>query len=78
MRIQIINLYIRKEIDNMKGFVDKNTCIGCGLCPSICEDIFYMDDDGLANAFDVEIADHVVASAKEAAESCPTASITVE
>ncbi|HEY8364564.1 MAG TPA: ferredoxin, partial [Haloplasmataceae bacterium] len=30
----------------MKAFVDKNTCIGCGLCPEICPKIFRMDDDG--------------------------------
>ncbi|MBU3804700.1 MAG: ferredoxin, partial [Candidatus Cellulosilyticum pullistercoris] len=29
----------------MKAFVDKDTCIGCGLCPSICPDVFAMDDD---------------------------------
>lgn len=29
----------------MKAFVDKETCIGCGLCPSICPDVFAMDDD---------------------------------
>ena len=32
----------------MKANVDKDTCIGCGLCPSICEAVFEMDDDGKA------------------------------
>ena len=29
----------------MKAIVDKDTCIGCGLCPSICPEVFDMDDD---------------------------------
>ncbi len=62
----------------MKGFVDKNTCIGCGLCPTICPDIFRMDDDGLAVAEDIEIPDNILADAQEAAESCPVAAITVD
>ena len=24
----------------MKAVVDQDTCIGCGLCPSICEEVF--------------------------------------
>ncbi|MDF2505862.1 MAG: ferredoxin [Clostridium sp.] len=32
----------------MKGFVDKDTCIGCGLCTSVCPDVFVMDDEGKA------------------------------
>ena len=32
----------------MKAHVDKDTCIGCGLCPSICEAVFVLEDDGKA------------------------------
>lgn len=62
----------------MKGFVDKDTCISCGLCPSICPDIFEMDDDGKAVGKDIEIPDDIVDSAKEAEESCPVSAIKVE
>lgn len=62
----------------MKGFVDKNTCIGCGICPTICSEIFSMDDDGLAIAKDIEILDDILDSAKEAEEACPVVAITVE
>ena len=62
----------------MKGHVDKDTCIGCGLCPEICPEIFEMDDDGLAVAKDIEIPEDVEDSAKEAEESCPVDAITVE
>lgn len=62
----------------MRAFVDKNTCIGCGLCPSICSDIFEMDDDGLAIAKEIDIEDSLIDSAKEAEDSCPVGAITVE
>lgn len=62
----------------MKAVVDKETCIGCGLCPSICPEVFSMDDDGLAVAIDEEVDDSLIEPAKEAEESCPTDAITVE
>jgi len=62
----------------MKGHVDKDTCIGCGLCPSVCPEIFEMDDDGKAIAKDIVIPDDIVDSAKEAEEQCPVDAIKVE
>jgi len=61
----------------MKAVVDKNTCIGCGLCPSICPEVFSMDDDGLAVAIDEELDEGIIGSAKEAEESCPVSAISV-
>lgn len=62
----------------MKGFVDKDTCIGCGLCPTICPEIYEMDDDGKAKAVDKEIPAEFVESAKDAADQCPVDAIKVE
>lgn len=62
----------------MKGNVDKDACIGCGLCPEICPEIFSMEDDGLAVAKDIQIPDDVLESAQEAEDSCPSDAITVE
>ena len=62
----------------MKAHVDKDTCIGCGLCPGICPEIFEMDDDGKAVASTDEVAEKLVSSAKEAEEQCPVAAIIVE
>ena len=35
--------------------VDQDTCIGCGLCPTICEDVFEMGDDGKAHVMVDEV-----------------------
>ena len=61
----------------MKAKVNKDLCIGCGLCPSICPEVFSMDDDGLAVAKDDKLDDSVIDSAKEAEDSCPVDAITV-
>lgn len=62
----------------MKANVDKDTCIGCGLCPEVCPEIFKMEDDGKAVASTDEVAENLVSSAKEAEEQCPVGAITVE
>jgi len=62
----------------MKAFVDKEICIGCGLCPTICPEIFQMDDDEKAVAKNIKInADHED-DAKDAEISCPVNAIKVE
>jgi ferredoxin len=62
----------------MKPNVDKDTCIACGLCPSICPDCFQMEDDGKAGAVVDSVPENCVDSAKEAEEGCPVNAITVE
>ncbi len=62
----------------MKAHVDKDTCIGCGLCPGVCPEIFQMEEDGKAVASSDEVSENLVSSAKEAEEQCPVDAITVE
>jgi ferredoxin len=62
----------------MKPKVDKDTCIACGLCPSICPECFDMQDDGKAGAIVDEVPDDAIDSAREAEESCPVNAIEVE
>ncbi|MBL4930333.1 MULTISPECIES: ferredoxin [Clostridium] len=62
----------------MKACVDKDTCIGCGLCAAISPEVFDMDDDGKAKAIENELGEDLLASANEACEQCPVSAITVE
>lgn len=62
----------------MKAFVDKDACISCGLCESLCPDIFEIEDDGKAGAIDDELEDEDLDCANEAADQCPTDAIIVE
>ena len=63
----------------MKAFVDKNTCIGCGLCTSIASSIFAIDDDGLAeNILSEDIPSELESAAVEAQKSCPVDAIKVK
>lgn len=62
----------------MKAYVDKETCIGCGLCPSIAPEVFEMDDDGKAKAITEEVPGGSEELSKEAESSCPTSAISVE
>lgn len=62
----------------MKATVDKDACIGCGLCESICPSVFSMDEDGKAVAAAGELPEDDRASAEDAAAQCPTEAIKVE
>ncbi len=61
----------------MKVTVDEETCIGCGVCVSVCPDVFEMNDDSIAVV--IEGADcEGCGCCEEAAENCPVQAITVE
>lgn len=55
--------------------VDKKKCIGCGLCSSICEEVFEMKDMKAHVKKGKEKSK--VGCVKEAAESCPVSAIKV-
>jgi len=55
--------------------IDKDTCIGCGVCESLCPDVFKMTDDGKAEAL---VSESDLPCVQDAADSCPTGSIILE
>jgi len=52
--------------------VDKDKCIGCGLCVEICGEVFEMGDDGKAKVK----AQRELPCVEEAIKSCPTSAIS--
>ncbi|MDF2543552.1 MAG: ferredoxin [Herbinix sp.] len=62
----------------MKAYIDRDGCIGCGLCSDICPKVFQMADDGKAEVYVDVIPPDSEDTASEAADSCPVSVITVE
>jgi len=53
----------------------KKKCIGCGLCPEVCEKVFQMNKDGKAEVkkgFENDDSQEV----KDAIECCPVDAIS--
>lgn len=51
-------------------------CIGCGLCPEVCPEVFRMGDDALAEVYTAPTED-LYDKVNEAAQSCPVSVIEI-
>jgi len=71
-------IMIRRGEYNMRATIDRDGCISCGLCETICSNVFRMADDGLAEVYVEEIPENVENCALEAQDSCPAGVISVE
>lgn len=61
-----------------KCSVNKDLCIGCGLCTSVCPDVLVIGDDGLAECVTNEVPADLEAVMEEAAASCPVQAIELD
>ena len=61
----------------MKAIVDKDTCVGCGLCESTCPEVFVMEDNVAVVKAD-PVPPEAEATCREATENCPVEAITLE
>jgi len=55
--------------------VDASLCSGCGLCASLCPDVFIMTDDNIAR---VEAKECGSCDLNDIASQCPVEAIKVE
>lgn len=62
----------------MKAFVDKDKCIGCGMCEGICPKVFKMNEDNIAEAVEHELEGEDLQGANEAQDQCPAGAIEVK
>ena len=61
-----------------KVAVDRDACIGDGICASLCPDVFELDDDGKSKVIKEVIEDDLYDCVKEAVDSCPVSCISME
>lgn len=61
----------------MKAVIDRDGCIGCELCVSVCPEVFEMSDDGKASVIGETIPAGSEDCAHEAAEGCPVEVIKI-
>lgn len=60
----------------MKAVIDKETCIGCGLCVQVAQDIYEMQGDKAVTLVE-EISGDKAEQAQNGADQCPVSAITV-
>jgi len=52
--------------------------MGCGVCESICPEVFQMGEDNIAKVLQDPVPESLEDTAREAAQSCPEEAIRVE
>ncbi|GAB4287453.1 MAG: ferredoxin [Coriobacteriia bacterium] len=61
----------------MKPVVDRDLCIGCGLCEDTCPDVFVVEDDGIARVIDEDPPHELYADIEACVELCPVEAISI-
>ncbi|MBR5273045.1 MAG: ferredoxin [Clostridia bacterium] len=61
----------------MKAKVNKDMCISCGICVTVCPEVFAFDDNSLAESIVDEIPKECLSAAEEARDSCPVSVIDI-
>lgn len=60
----------------MQISVDKNSCVGCGMCVNTCPEAFQLGDEGLAESRR-EIPAYALEDALQTAGDCPVGAIRI-
>ena len=62
----------------MKAIVDRDACISCGLCASVCPAVFELDDEEISTVIQDPVDAENEDCSREAADDCPTDAIHIE
>ncbi len=62
----------------MKAIVDRDGCIGCGLCAMTCPQVFEMDEEDLSKVICDEIDSDDIEFATQARDECPVSVISIK
>lgn len=60
----------------MRAIVDRDLCIGCGLCADTCPEVFAIMDDGYAHPIVETVEPEQYDCVQEALEICPVEAIS--
>jgi len=67
--------------------IDREGCIGCGVCEALCSEVFHLIEDGKASITETyrkrdvgegKVGNELVACVENARDSCPVSVINTE
>lgn len=61
----------------MKPVVDREKCIGCGMCEETCPEVYKLGDDGIAYVLVQSPGHEQYDCAQEGCEICPVDAIDI-
>lgn len=62
----------------MKATVDQDGCISCGVCVSVCPEVFQFNENDVSEPIKDSIPEDCIEAAQEARDSCPVSVISIE
>ncbi len=62
----------------MKVTINRDACIGCGVCVSLCQDVFDLDDENIAVVKIDPVPPELEDDVREAADSCAVDAIIIK
>ena len=62
----------------MRAYVDKDNCVACKHCVSVCPSVYFMDNDGKATTINDNIPENEKNKATRSRDECPVSAINLK